>query len=619
MFRYLALIWDCTDSSQSQLAAQLAARIECGSTPWQSVFQRSGMRLFCSDMRDDSIRCRSLGSSGVVLGTLFERKADLLDDSPSRQAELDLRAREQIVATRGRCLISQYWGNYVAFVVDPTTGRTLVIKDPTGSLPCFHTTHSGVTVVFSCFADCMGLDLPFTINWSYIEWRLAAGGLDVLQPAIKQVGTVQRGECLEFDPRGINRVAERQFYWNPLTFTDPAKCIEDSASARVALRSMVRHCVYTWANAFDHLLVRLSGGLDSSIVLACLANTATRPRVTCYTHYDPRGNSDERRWARIAAAPTKFEHIECSFDPKVVRLHSMTRLVPGVEPPSGIAYDERASIERRLSAAHGCDAVFSGEGGDSDFGSEAIGLAVEDYLRRHRLGTSMLRIAVDVAIRRDLSVWHVIGRAVRRHLFGFRFSEYQGEILKGSRLVAPHIRGLPLTRHGYPHPWFEGVREAPWITIFKLGSLTQTPEFYDPYLDPAEATPALVAPLYSQPLVELCLRIPVDVHFLGGRDRGLVRSAFAREVPAGILRRQWKDRAPGYLDELVRSNRTFFREMLLDGILVKKGLLVRKALEGVLAGDLRKDTFELGELFNHLDVEVWLRSMHRDGCRRMAA
>lgn len=619
MFRYVALIWDCTDSSQNQLATQFALRIERRSTRWQSIFHRGGVRVLCSDMRAGSMHCRSLGSSGLVLGALFQRKDDLPDGSSSKEADLDLRARERVVATRGRCLLSDYWGNYVALVVDPKTDRTLVIKDPTGSLPCFHTTHGGVTVVFSCFADCQGLDLPFTINWSYIEWRLAAGGLDVLRPAINEVSTVQRGECVEFDPRGMARVAKRNFYWNPLTFSDPAYCLEDSESARVALRAMVRHCVCTWASTFDHILVRLSGGLDSSIVLACLANAAARPQVTCYTHYDPRGNSDERRWARIAAASTQFEHIECSFDPKVVRLNSMTRLIPGVEPPSGIAYDERAAIERRLSASYGCDAVFSGEGGDSDFGSEAIGLAVEDYLRRHPLGPRVLQIAVDVAIRRDLSVWHVLARAVRRHLLGFRFSEYKSEILKGSRLVAPDIRSLPLTRHGYPHPWFEGVHEAPWITIFKLGTLTQTPEYYDPYLDPAETTPALVAPLYSQPLVELCLRIPVDVHFLGGRDRGLVRSAFARDMPTPILRRQWKDRAPGYLDELVRTNRGFFCEMLLDGILVKKGLLVRKALEEVLSGDLRKDTFELGELFNHLDVEIWLRSMDRDGRWRMAA
>ncbi len=43
--------------------------------------------------------------------------------------------------------------------------------------------------------------------------------------------------------------------------------------------------------------------------------------------------------------------------------------------------------------------------------------------------------------------------------------------------------------------------------------------------------PAGVAPLLSQPIVEVCLRIPVDLQMRGRRDRSLTRLAFSQDQP----------------------------------------------------------------------------------------
>ena len=49
--------------------------------------------------------------------------------------------------------------------------------------------------------------------------------------------------------------------------------------------------------------------------------------------------------------------------------------------------------------------------------------------------------------------------------------------------------------------------------------------------DAADPEPEIVSPLYAQPPSSFFLRIPIHVHAEGGRDRGLARRAFAREVP----------------------------------------------------------------------------------------
>jgi asparagine synthase (glutamine-hydrolysing) len=149
--------------------------------------------------------------------------------------------------------------------------------------------------------------------------------------------------------------------------------------------------------------------------------------------------------------------------------------------------------------------------------------------------------------------------------------------------------------------------------VRRLGALLAAPEFYNaaPGLD----VPDVIAPLYSQPAMELFLSIPVDVHFHGARERGLARMAFARDVPPEIIRRSWKDRAPGFVDRLVAKHRDFLRDVLLDGELVAARLLNRKAVEAALSERMSSSAVYPGELLRHVDVEVWVRTWRAHAAR----
>jgi asparagine synthase (glutamine-hydrolysing) len=137
--------------------------------------------------------------------------------------------------------------------------------------------------------------------------------------------------------------------------------------------------------------------------------------------------------------------------------------------------------------------------------------------------------------------------------------------------------------------------------------LLAAPDLYAGQAQPGAAGPEIIAPIYAQPMIEVALRIPADVLFAGGQDRGLARRAFRGAVPQPILDRIWKDRAGGFHDELIQRNRDWLREMFLDGVLVSEGLLDRVALERALApGVVKSDVFP-GELLRHLDTEIWAR------------
>jgi asparagine synthase (glutamine-hydrolysing) len=195
---------------------------------------------------------------------------------------------------------------------------------------------------------------------------------------------------------------------------------------------------------------------------------------------------------------------------------------------------------------------------------------------------------------------------MRRWLFGANMREQIPALLLGSQLVSPQARAGFAIPDSYPHPWFNQLGHVPWDVIRRLGILVLTPEFYN-VADAADPEPEIVSPLYAQPAVELFLRIPIHVHAEDGRDRGLARRAFAREVPQQILQRQWKDRAPGFHSELLLRNLDLVRELFLDGVLVREGLLDAAAVEAAFAAGPSKTEVLPAEIYRHLDIEVWAR------------
>jgi len=620
MFRYMAFVWNTANQRQSEAAQLLGRRLQTESR-WQEAFDHGGVRVLYADVRGNAAESASHGSlqprvlshhCGIVVGSLFERNCDPEDPTPARAAVLGLRQTASIVNSRGRKLIGDYWGNYVAFLHDPDNARVWVVKDPTGALPCYSTVFRDVTVFFSCIADCVALQLlHFSVNASYLKKRVIRGPLIATgmhaQDALNEVTQVQRGECVEIDPRYHPGRFARHLYWNPLNFAASDAAIEDPDRAARALRGTVRACTHTLASCHDNLLHRLSGGLDSSIVSGCLKDAPGKPRITCYTYYDPRGFADERPWAQLAALHGGYEHVECALGARDIRLATMQRMRPSAEPASVLAYLQRSLLDGPLAARHGATAIFTGDGGDSGFCASASAHAVTEYLHRHGLRPAAFRIAAQVALCTRRSTLMVFSRSLRRWLLGAAPETNRSGASEDCKLVNPDVAETLAESSNDPPAWFRSTH-APWSSLRPMEILPSVPDFYNVACEPDSPMPEIISPLYSQPAIELFLRIPLYVHFEGGRDRGLARRAFAQDVPKPILRRMRKERVPGLYDEMVRRNRDFLRELFLDGVLIGEGLLSRGAVEAALSGSAARGGALPEEIFRHLDTEIWARA-----------
>ena len=96
---------------------------------------------------------------------------------------------------------------------------------------------------------------------------------------------------------------------------------------------------------------------------------------------------------------------------------------------------------------------------------------------------------------------------------------------------------------GLTHPWLtpESTRGVSPGILWHVMSLSMPPAYYSSFV--RSDYPERTLPLLSQPLVELCLRIPTYVLIRSGRDRALARRAFAADLPAEIVRALPKGRA----------------------------------------------------------------------------
>jgi asparagine synthase (glutamine-hydrolysing) len=609
----MALMWNTESADVSFAAGYLEQKIKATASSWEVVFEARGVRVLVAD-RSACFGAHLLcDNAGIVIGEVFARLKHLDKDVAAYEARFNRLETWQALQTKGRSLIREFWGNFVAVVVDHDLSdgcaaggqrARYVVKDPCGTLPCYFAEHHGVQLLFSSLEDCRRMGLSPPVNWQFVRSRAVHGFLDTEIQSLTGVSTVHRGECVRFNIAG--ECVSRSLYWHPLHFERASEPITDSAAAARALRATVGSCVQSMASHHSSVLAQTSGGLDSSIVLGCLGSVSSNLKITCYTGFAADSTSDERRWARYAAQRGGYRHVECRQDPREVVYRAMQRLAPTVEPASYYSQWQRGSLERDLAAEYGATGSFTGDPGDSIFCATTYIYAADHCFRRHGIGMRTLRTALRVATRREKTIWEVLAKVVQRKLLGPGNADELRRRLSFNRLVAPAVKVQVESLGGEENIWTREGRITE-ETRQRLGTLAFPPEFYDLSTSSRNQSPCAISPLCAQPVMEICLRIPVDIHFDEGRSRGLARRAFADVVPAPILRRQWKDRPFAYFDEVIHRNLQFMREHLLDGALVRRGILDRVAVELALKDGPTRSKALSAEIVSHLDLELWIR------------
>lgn len=604
MLRYVAIIWNAADRDSGSEARRLAAVLRGGDSSWRTPVGCNGLEVLVRGKGAHGSRdtCLARGA-GVVLGTLFGGVS--AENEAPRRVSLDEDESLAIVSSRGRRLIERYWGRYVAFLHDERSGETCIVRDPAGGLPCFITGAAGIRVCFSYMADCLRAGLhAFHIDWGYIARHACFEVLREQRTALAEVTEILPG-CRGVVTAGSLRI---ETCWRAsVSAASAAENPIEAEDAAARLRGLTRACVRAWASEYRSILHKLSGGLDSAIVLACLRDIPDGPRIVCVNDHSVGSDTDERAFARIAAERASVRLIERARG-SGIRLERMLQMARAPNPTVCQGCALAGPSDGALAREVGADAVFGGRGGDQLFLQSGIRLTAADYLRRRGPDPGFFRIVLAVARTEDpsgsTSIWTVMRHALRHAWFGHPFDARaqaaRHRVLLGREALTCREKPDETASASAAHA-LEPFPGKAWH-VHQLGF----PEpFYDLSADPEEVEP--VHPLRSQPLIEFCLGLPTHRLMDGGRERGLARRAFTGDVPTQILSRRVKGGLAEHLCGVVRADLGFVRELLLDGLLVKRGILDRRRLETALCGDTAGLLAPVEEILDHLNTEAWLR------------
>lgn len=602
MYRYFILIWNPQDAQPAAAARSLNERLLSPGSRWQCALEARGLAAFHAGLGEgSSTTVRFDQGPGAVFGRIFNR--DIQDPVRAARVEFDSGESLRIVQSGGGRLLERYWGRYVALFQDPVTGESSVLRDPTGGLPALTTRWQGVNLVFSDLEDCLALGLThFSVNWEFIRRYLSYSGLQSRQTALNEVSEIQFGERIRF----AGKEAHRSFEWDPITLaqTDP---IQDPDIATAELRRTTRGCVHTWAACYTDILHNLSGGLDSSIVLSCLMDAPSRPNITCLNHFGTGPDEDERKYARAMAARAGTELVEHPLDIHEARLQDIFRLRHSARPWFYFYELEHGRFEFELAAERHCQGLFSGSGGDGVFFQTHADLAVTDYLFDHGAGSRLVRVAADAARISRKSVWPLLFKAFRSRLLPRPWHPLKATGNPSRTLISQDILDAAALDESLIHPWFAGreLSRVPPGTLWHILCVAAAPAYYSSF--ESGPHPERTLPLMSQPLIELCLRTPTYVLIKHGMDRATARRAFAADLPAEIIKRRNKGRIDQHVRNVLDDNLSFVRDILLDGRLVREGLLNRRNLELYLTRERSPADFQYAEILHeHLCTEVWL-------------
>jgi asparagine synthase (glutamine-hydrolysing) len=519
---------------------------------------------------------------GLLIGRLFN------GTDPGRRIEaLDLSQSRHAAWSGGRTLIDDHWGGYAAFIRDEQA--VIALRDPTGAIPVHHFEKGDVQVYISG-AD-MALDLgiagrapdeEFVRQWLTFPYlrtaRTGLAGVEELLPGTSR--------------RTCGREASTATLWSPWDWAATDDPILDFDEASRVLRATIEAIVALQLEGAEAPVLELSGGLDSSIVAACLASAGLPFRAANFV--TRMSDGDERDYARIVAQAFGAPLAELYEDLLDLDL-SPTRdrpLRPALSPV--LQPLNRAFARHARETGAGC--FVTGAGGDNLFCYLTTAAPVLDALSSTGASQALATLR-DVAELGGCTLWTAAAFALRKRIGRSRRPSWK----RDDRFLAPEA----LADAPDAHPWLQPPQGAAAGKIEHVDSLVRAQYFLEPEYPSGEA---ILHPLLNQPLMELCLRVPTWLWLKGGRNRAPARAAFADILPEEVILRRTKGRLESMCARAYEASRARLEDLLLDGALTRRAFLDLPTLETYFRapGPPRDEAY-----FRVLDLaalELWLRS-----------
>jgi asparagine synthase (glutamine-hydrolysing) len=531
-----------------------------------------------------------------------ELREDLIKSGHVFYTRTDTEVIVHLYEEYGTACVEHLRGMFAFALWDARRFQLLLARDRVGVKPLFWAESKGRLIFASELKAILQLkEVKRRLNWSSVDHLFTFLTTPSRESIVEGVHKLEPG-CLLIAGKGTGVRIHR--YWTPRFEPDegkPESYFVEGVRARIEESVKLRLVSDVPIGAF------LSGGLDSSAVVATMASLMDRPVTTFSIGFAER-DFNELSHARIVADEFGTDHHELIVEADAVEL--LEDVAWYLDEPFGDSSAIPTYLVSRMAAEH-VTVVLSGDGGDELFGG------YEKYLIEGRERSALPGVA--------RALLRALGRVMPEGMRGRNFVSHHGleaaeRYLDASTLFREDQKRLLFRReiytqlgHGDPSiseatamlsgegHWLSGLQRLDIERALPLDILTK--------VDRMSMAHSLEArePLLDHKLLEFAATIPARMQIQRGSGKHILKEAMRGILPDAVIDR----RKQGFgvpLGHWFRGRLSgFLRDLLLSASARRRGIFdpayVLKLIERHERGQ------DLGlQLWTLISFELWCRA-----------
>lgn len=338
---------------------------------------------------------------GICNGEIYNY-ADLRADLEARGHRFKTRCDTEVIpalfAEYGPEFASRINGQFAFAVFDRETRRLVLGRDQVGIAPLFYAERDGLLLFGSEIRALLSHNsLERTVDPTGLDQILTFPGLVSPRTIFAHVKSLPPGHVLIADHGRAPRLVK---YWDldyPLRDEIPERRLSDCVEELdAALRQAVRYRLQADVPVGGYL----SGGLDSSLIAAIVADVAGASTRHTFSITFPDRAMDERGHQRLMAQRLGSVHHEAEVDPAMLA-RGLSDIVKCAEAPLRESYNVCSLMLSRMVRDAGLKVVLTGEGADELFGGY-VGYRLDMEREGHRSDSFDLESMIEAELRERL-------------------------------------------------------------------------------------------------------------------------------------------------------------------------------------------------------------------------
>ena len=548
----------------------------------------------------------------VVNGEIYnfaELRAELEGKGHTFRSRSDSEITLHLYEELGPGFLARLRGMFALALWDGKQRRLILARDAVGKKPLFYY-HGPRGLLFASEVQALiGSDLvPREPDLEAIDAYLGLQYVPSPQSAFRGVRKLPPG-CWALCTPGREPTVER---YHHLDFHPRPNGSRDRRALALELRGHLEEAVRLRMVADVPLGAFLSGGLDSSLIVAVMAKLSSRPVKTFSVGF-PEQDLSELPYAKMVADRYGTDHHEIMVEPNMVDV--LPKLVWHYGEPFADASAVPTWYLSEVTRRH-VTVALSGDGGDETFGGY-------DRYRIARLIHRLMRLPRPLRAVISAGLRHVPFPSLQPlRNTGLRLHQTEAERYEGWICHFEHRERLAIYHPDHQARFASDVISARFDRtisggtaadalgrLMELDTETYLPDDILVKVDIASMGHALEvrAPLLDRDFMRFAASLPTDLKLKGSASKILLREVAKDLLPATILRRRKRGFGLPIHRWMRRDLVAMSRDTLLDGTARGRGLFAPAAVEALLAAHARGEP-RGHQIWNLMMLELWFRT-----------